>query len=189
MQKIILGLSLLAAQVLAGPVIGVPQSDKLDARSPAPDPVISALKARQTSVSVCPDPLNTPADTDDWNCDAPCPGVSSEDNSFTCVGYCQARSSWFPGPEEPFQNSACTSGDACTLATGKTTTITNTYTINVGGSGTEVGAGALTSAFNFGASYSWSKAVGYTTTQTHTRDADQTATTCGYFTFVPYYMS
>jgi hypothetical protein len=46
----------------------------------------------------------------------------------------------------------------------------------------------LTGAFNFGVSYTYSTSITYTVTEMHTRTAGSTSE-CGYFTFVPYYLS
>ena len=78
---------------------------------------------------------------------------------------------------------------ACTFATAQSITVTNTYELNFGfafgGGGDE---GGLSTAFNLGASYSYSKAVGTTRTITQPRPSTSLQY-CGYWTFLPYYIT
>ncbi|KAI9706880.1 MAG: hypothetical protein M1820_004659 [Bogoriella megaspora] len=167
--------------------------------SPLPD-ILSSLIERQDGASTtCPDPLNTPWDESTFDCQhkyamddkGNCKALFNNDKTTdTCSAYCEVQNSWFPGPESPFLNSACAAGDSCTLAVGNSTSITNSWSINMGltGNSGKITSAELTGAFNFGASYTYSKTVTYTVTETHTRPANSTSD-CGYYTFVPYYLS
>ncbi|KAI9659540.1 MAG: hypothetical protein M1821_001799 [Bathelium mastoideum] len=126
----------------------------------------------------------------DQNGDCPEGLEHTDKTTDTCSSYCEVNNMWYPGPESPFLNSACTAGDSCTLSAGNSTTVTNSWSINIGltGNSGKVTAAELTGAFNVGASYTYSSSVTYTVTETHTR-SDNATSNCGYFTFVPYYLS
>lgn len=103
-----------------------------------------------------------------------------------CNAYCEVKLTPIFGQEVPFMDGACQSSTSCTISTGQSITITNTYSVNVnvlGTSGEDVSK-TLTSAFDVGASYSYSKSIGYTTTEVSNRVLNET--TCGYWTFIPY---
>lgn len=94
----------------------------------------------------------------------------------------------------------CQNGTTCAVALGETVTITNTYTVSLNFHlGTKrdeyslierqapaSAAPGLTGAIDIGASYSYSKSVAYSVTTTQTKELD--AKTCGYWTFIPYFM-
>lgn len=123
-----------------------------------------------------------------------------------CDSYCEQTLEAIYGREVPFTVGVCQNATTCLVATGETVTYTSTYTIDIGFTGTgkrdeelvardegaEISArdgdpaSVFTAAFNIGASYSWSKSVGYTTTTTFSKTLD--AKTCGYWTFIPYLM-
>jgi hypothetical protein len=112
-----------------------------------------------------------------------------------CDSYCEQSLTAIYGREIPFHVGVCQNATTCSVANGEGVTITNTYTVNIGFSGSskrdeEISrrddpASIFTAAFDIGASYSWSKAVSYTTTTTFTKVLD--GNTCGYWTFIPYY--
>ena len=111
-----------------------------------------------------------------------------------CDSYCEQTLEAIYGREVPFHVGVCQNATTCLVANGESITYTNTYTVDVGITGSskrdelvergEDPASILTAAFNIGASYSWSKSVGYTTTTTFSKTLD--AKTCGYWTFIPY---
>ena len=109
--------------------------------------------------------------------------------SSGCVSYCEAKVEWFFGPEVPYSETQCQANSLCTFATAQSITVTNTYELNfgfgVGGGGDE---GDLSAAFNLGSSYSYSKAVGTTRTITQPRPSNSLQY-CGYWTFLPYYIT
>lgn len=204
MQSFVLCLALFGTHAFSSPIANsLAELEKLYPRS---DAAAADLSTRQTGAEPCPDPLNTPWDVDDYTCPAAnsldsngaCTAGLKNQGGITgvyCTAYCQIKSTWFPGPEAPFENTECSSGDGCTLAQSKTTTVTNGYSINVGISTKKnkrddaPDASELELTFNAGASYTFSESVAYATTTTHTRNANQTAIDCGYFTFVPYYLT
>jgi hypothetical protein len=117
------------------------------------------------------------------HCSKPIPNVPG---SAGCTAYCEIRVTAEYGQEVPIMDGSCQSGTTCSVSEGQSVTITNGYSINLGITG---GAGSdlsktLTASFNIGASYSWSKSVGYTTTETFSKTLDDK--TCGYWTFIPY---
>ncbi|PQE28506.1 Zinc-finger double domain-containing protein [Rutstroemia sp. NJR-2017a WRK4] len=106
-----------------------------------------------------------------------------------CTAYCEIKLVAGYGQEVPIMDGACQAGTTCAVSEGQSVTVTNTYTIstNVGlGSGSDV-AKLLTASFDLGASYSWSKSIGYTTTESFTKTLDDK--TCGYWTFIPYVLT
>ena len=114
--------------------------------------------------------------------------------SFKCASYCQKTVSWNYGYEVPFSGSRCDRYDLCTIAETKSVSFTNEYSFEIGGSlGTLRKRAAedldiLKAAFNFGSTWSWSETVTNATAITHTRPDNQNDT-CGYWTFVPYYIT
>lgn len=111
-----------------------------------------------------------------------------------CDSYCEQTLEASYGREVPFHVGVCQNATTCLVANGESVTYTNTYSIDIGLTGTgkrdelmerdDDPASVLTAAFNIGASYSWSKSVGYTTTTTFSKTLD--SKTCGYWTFIPY---
>ncbi|PQE15645.1 Cerebellar degeneration-related antigen protein [Rutstroemia sp. NJR-2017a BBW] len=143
-------------------------------------------------------PQNMPIGQSDYNCpkkttldssghcSKPIPNVPGDAG---CTAYCEIRVTAEYGQEVPIMDGSCQSGTTCSVSEGQSVTITNGYSINLGITG---GAGSdlskvLTASFNIGASYSWSKSVGYTTTETFSKTLDDK--TCGYWTFIPYLMT
>jgi hypothetical protein len=89
------------------------------------------------------------------------------------------------GQERPYSNSACKENTSCQLSTAESVTITNSYAVNVGLSGTaDIPSSTIKSTFNIGATYTYSDALGYTVTNAQTKTL--TANECGYWTFIPY---
>jgi len=89
------------------------------------------------------------------------------------------------GQERPYSNSACTENTTCNLSTAESVTITNSYAVNVGLSGgADILSGTIKAAFDIGATYTYSEALGYTVTTA--KGKDLTANQCGYWTFIPY---
>jgi hypothetical protein len=117
------------------------------------------------------------------HCSKPIPNVPGNEG---CNAYCEIRVTIGYGQEIPFMDGSCQSGTTCTVSKGQSVTITNGYSINLGitGGGGEELSKALTASFDIGASYSWSKSVGYTTTEQWQINLDDK--TCGYWTFIPY---
>ena len=113
------------------------------------------------------------------NCTPPFP-------SKTCTAYCEEKVRWFYGQEVPYDGTQCASNSTCTFSDAKTVAVTNEWSFD---GGIDIGSdkGPLRKAFNLGASYS------YSTTRSTTQKLSQkrpTATfaSCGYWTFLPYYI-
>ena len=113
----------LAVSSLAGPVPlePSPTTSEMLARS--------LVQRQQTGASSnCPDPLNTPWNTTTTSCphkntldskgDCTADLTQTDKTTDTCSSYCEINNMWYPGPESPFLNSACTAGDSCTLSAG-----------------------------------------------------------------------
>ncbi|KAF2666315.1 hypothetical protein BT63DRAFT_428078 [Microthyrium microscopicum] len=108
-----------------------------------------------------------------------------------CTGYCEQKLTLNYGQEVPFANSHCSGvgngagNTTCTLQQSQSVTVTNTVGISAGGT---IGGSIddLEAAFNLGATWSWSKAVGYETTASQA--ASISSGMCGYWTFIPYLM-
>ena len=106
------------------------------------------------------------------------------------------------GKEVRFTSGYCDAGDPCTITKGTSVTYTNQYTISgsinfglkkrndsssISLSKRDASPVQIKASFNIGASYSYSEAIGYSTSVTHGRaDGD---VGCGYWTFIPYIMS
>ncbi|KAM0804461.1 hypothetical protein BDR22DRAFT_885714 [Usnea florida] len=146
-------------------------------------------KLLQTRQSTCNNPVSDQElvkTTVDSNGNCP---VGEYTASSGCVSYCEAKVEWFFGPEVPYSETQCQANSTCTFATAQSITVTNTYELNfgftLGGGGDE---GDLSAAFNLGASYSYSKSVGTTRTITQPRPSNSLQY-CGYWTFLPYYIT
>ncbi|TVY57061.1 hypothetical protein LCER1_G001922 [Lachnellula cervina] len=121
-------------------------------------------------------------------------GIETMPGKNGCDSYCEQTLEASYGREVPFHVGVCQNATTCLVANGESVTYTNTYSIDIGLTGTgkrdelmerdDDPASVLTAAFNIGASYSWSKSVGYTTTTTFSKTLD--SKTCGYWTFIPY---
>ncbi|KUJ23341.1 uncharacterized protein LY89DRAFT_635605 [Mollisia scopiformis] len=117
------------------------------------------------------------------HCSSPIPNIPE---NAGCTAYCEIKLTPIFGQEIPFADGSCQSSTTCYMSTGQSVVVTNTYTVNVDVS---INAGedplkTLTSAINIGATYSYSKSVGYETTEVHRMPLNATA--CGYWTFIPY---
>ncbi len=103
-----------------------------------------------------------------------------------CLAYCEQFLYWFLGPEVPFPNSNCQPYETCTFAGAKSLAITNSYSFSAGIGGT--GSDPFKVAFNLGSTYTYSTTS--TTMQTFTQSRPSNATAyCGYWTFLPYYVT
>ncbi|KAI9702379.1 MAG: hypothetical protein M1836_000858 [Candelina mexicana] len=135
------------------------------------------------------DPTSQPGSQVNTNCPSslttPTVCMSSDFYKANCVAYCEQYLWWFYGPEVSFPNSQCQPNVTCTFAGAQSLAITNSYTFEGGvtGKSDEV----LESAFNFGASYTYSKTTTTTQTLTSARP-NSTIEYCGYWTFLPYYV-
>ncbi|TVY64332.1 hypothetical protein LSUE1_G007533 [Lachnellula suecica] len=181
----------LAAFTLATPVVKKASPvEALAARDSTPACYPETMPIGK-AVSTCP--KKTTLDSN-GHCSAGI-GVMPGDNG--CDSYCEQTLTAVYGREVPFHVGVCQNATTCLVATGETVTYTNTYTIDIGFTGSSTkrdeeepisrrddAASIFTAAFNIGASYSWSKSVGYTTTTTFSKTLD--GTTCGYWTFIPY---
>ncbi len=118
----------------------------------------------------------------DGNCDGKMPGP---DKKGACAAYCEVKIYYTYGQEIPYDLGICQS-DECKVATGTTTTITTTWEID-GNVGLEIGKGPLTSAFNISASYSFSTSV--STSLSFEKSEKLEKNECGYWTFVPVFVT
>ena len=121
------------------------------------------------------------------------PSTCSKSSAYknNCLAYCEQFLYWFLGPEVPYPNSNCQADEACTFSGAKSLAITNSYSFSAGLTGSpggEASSIALELAFNAGATYTYSNTT--TTTQTLTESRPMNAnSSCGYWTFLPYYVS
>jgi hypothetical protein len=120
------------------------------------------------------------------HCSATIPNVPG---SHGCTAYCELTLAVGYGQEVPITEGSCQELTSCVVTTGQSVTVTHSYSIStkVGLSSTDNLVDILTSAFELGASYSWSKAIAYTVTTSHTETLK--ANQCGYWTFIPYVMT
>jgi hypothetical protein len=116
-------------------------------------------------------------------------GIPSTPGAAGCSAYCEIRLTMTYGQEVPYSDGYCPGNTVCTVTTGTSITVTNTYTIN-GGTSIKKRDGEdpveLSIAFNLGASYSYSTSLTYTVTTGLQQPAQPNV--CGYWTFVPYMM-
>lgn len=124
------------------------------------------------------------------HCSSPIPNIPS--SATGCSAYCEVKLTKILGQEIPFEEGSCQGGTTCAVASGRSVSITNTYGVNtnVGGSvsgdiGNDI-SGILKSVINVGASYSYSQTIGYSTIILNSKDLNDT--TCGYWTFIPYFI-
>lgn len=115
----------------------------------------------------------------DGHCDGPLPETDAEG---ACSSYCEVRITIKYGQEVPYESSGCSAVE-CTVAEGTGTSTTTTWEINMS-AGIEGGKGAVTGAFNIGASYSFSKTVSYTVEHGEKQDLKEGES--GYWTWVPF---
>ena len=104
-----------------------------------------------------------------------------------CVAYCEQFLYWFFGPEIPYPNSNCAPGVQCTFTTSKSFAVTNGYAFT-GGLTAAPEIDVLKLAFNLGSTYTYSTTSTTTQTVTLIRPANQTVA-CGYWTFLPYFVT
>ena len=115
-----------------------------------------------------------------------CP-VASGHTRNGCTTYCEAEVQWFFGQEVPFDDAQCSAYSTCTFSQAYEVTVTNTYEFDGGISLKIQSAKSLESAFNVGASYSYSISKSTTEMLKQTRPRS-TLAYCGYWTFLPYYI-
>jgi len=141
------------------------------------------------------------------HCSAYLPDAPDSDGN--CLAYCEVRLTTYFGQEQPFADSPCEAETTCTITTGQSIEVTNSYTFNVGisfgrrdlfnqvyasdtiagrDSSSEGGSilSSLKAAFDAGASYTGSESITYTLSIQQQKSLN--ATTCGYWTFIPYVM-
>lgn len=96
-----------------------------------------------------------------------------------CAAYCEESTAWFYGREIKYNLSPCHADSKCAITLTDTTTVTNTYTMNLGLKGIKDALEAL----NVGFSYQYSVATA------QSKALAQTASEgfCGYWTFLPFY--
>lgn len=87
--------------------------------------------------------------------------------------------------------------DRCSITTSRSTTVMNEFSFNIGGGlgkkrwdlkGRGGSPGVLKAAFDFGATWTYRESVTNTTTETDTKPTIA-AGLCGYWTFVPIYVT
>lgn len=110
----------------------------------------------------------------------------SSASKTNCVAYCEHFIYWFLGPEVPFPNSQCQADEPCSFTAADSLAVTNSYTFSAGITGT--GSNLFKTAFNLGVSYSYSTTSTKSTTFAQTRPTNATDY-CGYWTFLPYYVT
>lgn len=108
--------------------------------------------------------------------------MPAPDEEGACSAYCETSLTYKYGPELPFAGSKCSTNE-CHIAKGSSVSTTYTWEINLE-VGIESGAGALTGAFNIGASYSFSTSLTHSLDQEQVTDLEDGE--CGYWTWVPY---
>ncbi|RDL39662.1 uncharacterized protein BP5553_04002 [Venustampulla echinocandica] len=113
--------------------------------------------------------------------DGTCPMHWNEEDLPRCAGYCEVRLSYSYGREQPFDTSRCGQGD-CGLSAETSATVTKSFSFTLG---IESQAGL---AVSLGATWGWSESKG-TTTGLSREKPDKNKDNCGYWTFVPYYVS
>ena len=114
---------------------------------------------------------------------------SSSAYQKNCVAYCEQYLYWFFGPEVPFPDADCEPYETCTFAGLKSVSIENTYSFKAELTPKiSIPEANLELAFNLGATYTYSETSETSQTLTTTRPGNTTSY-CGYWTFLPYYVS
>ncbi|EMR84678.1 hypothetical protein BcDW1_6662 [Botrytis cinerea BcDW1] len=112
-------------------------------------------------------------------CSKPIPNVPGKEG---CSAYCEIRLTLKYGQEMPMSGASCGSGTECSISTTQTISYVNTFSINAGIGGAV--AKVLESAFDIGATYTFSKTLTYSDTVGSKKDLGENE--CGYWTFIPY---
>ena len=112
---------------------------------------------------------------------------SSSAYKENCLAYCEQYLYWFLGPEVPFADATCEPYTPCTFAGRKSLSFTNSYSFS-GDLTAKVPVKELEAAFNLGATYTYSQTSATSQTLTSTRP-NETLGDCGYWTFLPYYVT
>ena len=103
-----------------------------------------------------------------------------------CTVYCEQFLYWFLGPEVQWPNSKCSADGVCTFSSANAIATTNGYQFSAGLLTTLTDAFKL--AFNLGATYTWQYQTTTTQTSVQTKPKDAEGK-CGYWTFLPYYVT
>ena len=123
---------------------------------------------------------------------------------WQCSQYCEVKLTWFYGKEVPFANAGCSAtDDSCAISNSFSASVSNSFTFNVGfsvGNKRELssrdgnpapekpGLAAIKASFNVGASWQWSDTSTSTTATSNVKPKNADGQ-CGYWTFVPYYVT
>jgi hypothetical protein len=99
-----------------------------------------------------------------------------------CAAYCEIRTYYSYGQEEPFDSTRCGKG-ACRLTADHKAEVSKTFSFGAGN-----GFGEVAKAFNIAASWAWTESKSVATGIVMEKP-EKLKEECGYWTFVPYYVT
>jgi hypothetical protein len=118
-------------------------------------------------------------------------------NLYQCLAYCEVRQVYFYGNEQPFDQSSCGQG-ACALSETSTAEVSQSFAFNFGVAkrdtvlvsrdGEKPSESSLKNIFNAGATWTWSNSQSKATA-IRLDKPEKNKNDCGYWTFVPYFVT